>query len=121
MKIMNLLLAAIFTFTLCLPVLPGDVFAKSETKEVSSTVDKKAKTAKKTAKKAKSGIPKNIDINKADKELLSQLPGIGPKTADSIIKYRKKNGKFKSINDLTSVKGIGDKTLAKLKPYLKKV
>jgi comEA protein len=117
MKSMNLLLAAIFTFTLCLSAIPGDIFAK-ETKEVSSAVDK---TATKSKKKAKGDIAKDININTADKELLVQLPGVGPKTADAIVKYRNKNGEFSSINDLTGVKGIGDKTLAKLKPYLLKI
>lgn len=117
MKIMNLLLAAIFTFTLCLSIMPGDVFAKSEM----SSVDKTTNTAKTSIKKAGSSLPQDININTADKEQLTQLPGIGPKTADSILEYRNTNGKFKSIDDLTGVKGIGDKTLTKLKPYLKKV
>jgi len=121
MKTMQLLLAVIFTFTLTLAAVPGDIFAKSETKEVASAVDKKVDAANKSVKKSKKEMPKNININTADKTLLTQLPGIGPKTADSIVKYRKENGKFKSINDLTKVKGIGDKTLAKLKPYLAKL
>jgi competence protein ComEA len=59
-----------------------------------------------------------VNINTADKALLTQLPGIGPKTADIILQYRQDNGQFKSIDELTKVKGIGDKSLAKLKPYL---
>lgn len=117
MRIMNLLLVAIFTFGLCLPAIPGDVFAKSEINAGTAVVD----NAKRSVKKTGSSIPKGININTADKELLTQLPGIGPKTADSIINYRDTNGKFKSLDELTGVKGIGHKTLAKLKPYLKKV
>ena len=105
MRIINLLLAAIFTLSLCLPMIPGDAYAKSEINAGPSEIT----------------IPTDININTADKELLTQLPGIGPKTADSIIEYRKTNGDFKSLDDLTGVKGIGEKTLSKLKPYLKKV
>ena len=55
-----------------------------------------------------------VDINSADKKELMTLKGIGDKTADSIIAYRKKSC-FKSLNDLTGVKGIGEKTIAKNK------
>jgi competence protein ComEA len=112
MRTIPLLLAAIFTLTLCFSVVPEESFAKSEAKELAPAADKKV---------AKKAIPENIDINTADKALLVQLPGIGPKTADLIIKFRKENGNFESINDLTKVKGIGDKTMIKLKPYLMKV
>ena len=70
---------------------------------------------------AKKQIPYEVNINTADRELLTQLPGIGPVTAEKIVEFRQTNGKFKSIDELTSVKGIGDKTLVKLKPYLYKL
>jgi competence protein ComEA len=38
--------------------------------------------------------------------------------AEAILAYRKDNGNFKSVDELTKVKGIGDKTLEKLKPFL---
>ena len=50
----------------------------------------------------------SIDINKASKTELMQIKGIGDKKAQSIINYRKKHGKFKSVNDLKNVKGIGE-------------
>lgn len=58
---------------------------------------------------------KRININTADSQTLQQLRGIGPATADKIINYRKENGKFKTIEDLKNVSGIGDKTFEKLK------
>lgn len=56
-----------------------------------------------------------VDINKASKDDLDKLPGIGPVKAQAIIDYRTKNGPFKSIEDLKNVNGIGDATFDKLK------
>lgn len=55
-----------------------------------------------------------INVNKATAEQLSQLPGIGKTKAQAIVDYRTQGGKFKSVADLTQVKGIGDKLVAKL-------
>ncbi len=118
MKVVHLLLIAIITCTLGLSVLSGDATAASDKKEVVSSTDT-AKSAK--AAKSKKEIPNDVNINTADKDLLVQLPGIGPVTADIIIQYRKDHGQFGSIDELTKVKGIGNKTLAKLKPYLYKL
>ena len=59
-----------------------------------------------------------ININKAGKEELERLPGIGPVTAGRIIRFRNQAGQFKSVEELVRVKGIGPKTISKLKPYL---
>jgi comEA protein len=59
-----------------------------------------------------------ININKATKEELTMLPGIGEKTSKSIISYRQANGPFKSVDDLTRVKGITRKKLDKIKQSL---
>ena len=60
-----------------------------------------------------------IDINIADAEEFSTLPGIGPSLANRIIEYRNKNGDFKSINELAKVSGIGKSTIEKIKDYIK--
>lgn len=44
--------------------------------------------------------------------------GVGPSTAEKIFNYRKENGKFKSIEDLKNVNGIGDKKFENLKEYV---
>jgi competence protein ComEA len=58
-------------------------------------------------KSDKSGL---ININTAGADALMKLPRIGPKMAQRIIDFRKENGKFKKIEDLMKVKGIGEKT-----------
>lgn len=71
--------------------------------------------------KAKSKIPlkeKSININKAGKEELMMLPGIGVKTAEKIIEYRDAKGKFKRVDELLEVKGIGGKKLEKIKKII---
>lgn len=59
-----------------------------------------------------------LDLNKASVEELDALPGVGPSRAQAIVDYRTQNGPFGSVEDLQKVKGIGDKTLAELKPLL---
>jgi len=57
-----------------------------------------------------------VNINTADVEELATLPGIGSTKAEAIVQYRKTIGNFKKIEDLTEVKGIGDKMVDKIKP-----
>ena len=53
-----------------------------------------------------------VDINTADAETISaELNGIGMAKAKAIVEYRKKYGPFKSPEDLSLVKGIGDRTV----------
>jgi competence protein ComEA len=59
-----------------------------------------------------------IDINSAGASELETLPGIGSTYAQRIIEYRETNGEFASVEELTKVKGIGNKTLEKLKPFI---
>ncbi len=59
-----------------------------------------------------------VNINTATKEELDAVKGIGPVKAQAIVDYRQKNGPFKSVDDLKSVKGFGDKSVAKMKADL---
>jgi competence protein ComEA len=59
-----------------------------------------------------------IDLNRADRAELLQLPGIGPKLAESIEADRREHGPFRSVDDLARVKGIGPATLARLRSWL---
>jgi competence protein ComEA len=58
---------------------------------------------------------KLVNINTATKEELMQIPNIGPVTAERIILFRIENDGFKSIDELLKVKGIGEKTLEKIR------
>jgi competence protein ComEA len=61
-----------------------------------------------------SAFAMTVNINQADIATLAEnLKGIGIKKAKAIVDYRKENGNFNSIDDITNVKGIGPKTLAK--------
>lgn len=51
---------------------------------------------------------KKININKASQTELETLNGIGTSTALKVIKYREEHGKFKNIEDIKNVSGIGD-------------
>lgn len=55
-----------------------------------------------------------VNINTADQEALETLPRIGPRTAERIIAYRNQYGPFQKKSDLMRVKGIGEKTYARL-------
>ncbi len=61
---------------------------------------------------------KSININTADFETLTRLPGIGEKTALNIIDFRNVNGNFKSLEEILEVKGIGKVKLNKIKKFL---
>ncbi len=75
-----------------------------------------ANTAKKDVASA-ALVSKKVDlinINKADAKTLSSLPGLGPKKAEAIVDYRKRNGNFASVEELVNVKGIGEKMMQRL-------
>ena len=59
-----------------------------------------------------------VSLNSATIEELMTLPGIGESKAKLIIEYRDKNNGFKSINEITNVKGIGPSIYEKIKAYL---
>ncbi len=62
--------------------------------------------------------PALLNINTASAEELETLSGIGPQMAQRIIQYREEHGNFTSVDALTKVKGLGEKTLEKLKPFI---
>ena len=99
MKFCSLVVSLIFCLTLSILAIPNTSFAAQAAVDSASTM-------------------KAISINTADEAALTQIPGVGPKTASEIISYRKDIGKFTALDQLTNVKGIGAKKLEKMKPYL---
>lgn len=62
-----------------------------------------------------SGVDGVVDLNQADEAALRTLPGVGPATASAILAWRDENGRFRAVDDLLGVPGIGEKTLDKLR------
>ena len=60
-----------------------------------------------------------VDLNTATAEELDRLPGIGPATAEAIIRHRETHGRFRSVTDLLEVRGIGEAKLEQLRPLVK--
>ena len=90
--------------------------AVPETTEVSGT--EVSSSAVSTAASVTASASGKVNINTATAAELDTLPGIGPVKAQSIIAYREANGNFSSIEDLILVDGIGEKTMAELRPLI---
>ncbi len=58
-----------------------------------------------------------VNLNKATKEILLGIPGIGEKLAGRIIEYRNLKGGFKDTEELKNIKGIGDSKYKRIKDY----
>ncbi len=59
-----------------------------------------------------------VDINTASAADLQTVPGIGKALAQRIVEFREKNGPFSQVDDLVKIRGIGEKSIVRLKPYL---
>jgi len=94
----------------------ADLLSKELMSEQDSieAIEKDPKISKKELKLRE----KSINLNTAEIDELVSLPGIGASTAEKILEYRKRKGKFKSISEIKNVKGIGEKKFDKIKEYL---
>jgi len=72
-----------------------------------------------TAGASGSAHPSPVNLNTAGPEQLDALPGVGPATAKAIVDYRTRHGRFRAVDDLLSVPGIGPAKLATLKPLVR--
>ncbi len=99
--------------------IKSDEFAKitlemNHEQDSLESIEKEPRISKKELKLRE----KSINLNTAGIDELVSLPGIGQSTAEKIIEYRNKRGKFKKIQDIMNVKGIGEKKFEKIKGYL---
>lgn len=74
-------------------------------------------TAEEMAQDAVSGKSK-VNLNRASKEELMTLPGVGASRAESIIQYRKEQGAFKKIEDVMQISGIKEALFEKIKDFI---
>ncbi len=62
--------------------------------------------------------PLPVDLNRASREELERLPGVGPVMAERILRLRERVGKFRELEELRSVRGIGSATIERLRPLV---
>ena len=74
--------------------------------------------AERPQNRATQNRPELLNVNTATVEELQTLPNIGEATAQRIVDYRTQHGNFTSVDALQNVKGIGVKTLEKLRPFV---
>lgn len=58
-----------------------------------------------------------VSINKADRELLQTIPGIGPSLSQAIVDFRRSQDGFRSYPELLEIRGIGPATLKRIKEH----
>ena len=60
-----------------------------------------------------------VDLNHAGAEELTAVPGIGETMARRIVEWRDEHGPFRRVEDLMKIKGIGEKSFQKMRPYVR--
>jgi len=60
-----------------------------------------------------------ININTAGADELVKLPGIGPAYAQRIVEWREENGRFTTVEQLLQIRGIGERRLEQIRPYIR--
>ena len=96
--------------------LPDDVEDEVESKTSIHEFDFQQKGETRPGKKSYGNIGP-VNINDATKSQLMRLPGIGDKLSDKIILHRKRHGSFNKLDQLMEIKGIGRKTIEKIRPH----
>jgi competence protein ComEA len=84
--------------------------------QIAVGIDVPSSGARESSASGESG-PSIVSINLATAEQLEALPGVGPVTAAAIVEWRTRNGSFTSVDELLEVSGIGEVTLAEIRPF----
>ena len=104
----------IFTVMLCIFV-GGFLLGRNANKSNLMTVFPAQNSSNQATEKE---YGRKININTANEDELTMLPGIGPALAKRIVEYRKNVGPFRSVNDLKNVTGIGEQKLQSIIDYI---
>ena len=59
-----------------------------------------------------------VNLNRASADELQSLPGVGPVLAQRMVEWRKAHGRYRTVDELQEVKGIGKKRMEQLRPLL---
>ncbi|MBW8888715.1 MAG: helix-hairpin-helix domain-containing protein [Fibrobacteres bacterium] len=102
--------------TLATSALPGHVASAFDPVPTASVTD--ASHPRRKAPLDGPGSSGKIDLNRADAAGLMRIKGVGEKTAEAILAYRRAHGPFRDVRDLLQIKGIGEKKLEKLTPHI---
>lgn len=104
-----------------LPPAPAAAPSAPAAAESASAAAQTAAAAPEAAERRSTRKPRftgRMNLNTATAEQLMRLPRIGEAMAQRILDHRRQHGRFPSVDALTAVRGIGDKTLALLRPHL---
>lgn len=63
-------------------------------------------------------LGQKVDVNQAGRRDLEAIPGIGPSLSERILQYREEHGDFRELSGLLDIRGIGPKSLSKIREYL---
>lgn len=99
------------------PAPDAPVDARPDLGEVTERVD--GATRRRAVAERPLAPGERIDPNEAAPEELERLPGIGPALAGRILEHRREIGRYRRAEQLLEVAGIGEKTLAEIRPHLR--
>ena len=123
-KILLIVISVSLLGILTTNILTSPIFKKGITKSsssdeiiISSDLAESSEDSCTTAPAQNDEVTKKYNLNTVTLELLMTVPNIGETKAKAILELREKLGKYTSVSQLKSVKGIGSKTYEKLKDY----